>query len=764
MMKAITVVVLVFIGMLAGNFGAETCFAEETLNQEQTPGTQAVTPVANPQKAYPKIGVALAGGGARGFAHLGALKVLKELGIPIDYIAGTSMGSIVAGLYASGYSVEEMEQIMGQLNWEGFFSDSPPRDLWSYQAKRQSSKYLFGLGFTKDGLSMPQGLTSGQKISTLFSFLTMHVSDVPDFDHLPTPYRAVATDIVTGEEVVLDHGALSDAMRASMAVPGVFTPVEIDGRLLVDGGVVNNFPVDVAFAMGADIVIGIDVSSPLAEKKSLNNPFAILNQMVGLQIVNKTKRQAELADIFIYADLGDYTSASFTKSAEIAALGEKAARAHTAELQALAAKIRATRPGSRFVSAGLIDQLKDLYVEKIQIAGLDLQNRETPFLTYLRKIEGQTLDPMALKSVVERIFSTGAYDSVKFSLTPGTQPNAKILNLDIEEKTGNEPHLLRGGMYYDSRFDSHEADKMVMLLNMTLNDLTGKGSFWTTDLHFVNVDKIQTQYFQPLGKVFFVTPEFYKNDDYQVVYDGQGALGHYNLNDMGFTISLGTMVSRFGMLTAGYNFNEIEAKLTGNDSVLEGLGDYDERLTSLQVSRSIDHLDKFPFPHAGESLDVAYEWASAEFGGDVNFHKLTAQYRHYFPLAVRHTLGLNVRAGSDFDSELRPYAEFTLGGRDTFVGYKSDEIRGRNLGVFGVEYDYQLLKLPAPVGGNLYATLIGNVGNVWRDRKDVQDRLDLRYGGSFGLGLDSFLGRVSADIAFGDEGRRIFYLNIGYKF
>ena len=713
------------------------------------------------QEVYPKVGLVLSGGGARGFAHIGAIKVLEELGMPIDYIVGTSMGSIVGGLYASGYSAQELAQIIQDVDWEDIFSDTPPRNLWSYQKKRASSRYILGVDFDlKKGFVVPQGLTSGQKISNLMAFLTLPISDIENFDDFPIPYRAVAADIVTGEEVILDQGSLPEAMRASMAVPGVFTPVKLQGHLLVDGGIVNNLPVDVAKQMGADVIIAIDISSPLKGQEELGNPISILSQMVGLQMLKITEAQQKMADVLIVPDLGKYSSASFGNSQEISTLGELYTRMKIDELQALLDRIRETRPASRAVPGSVIQDLENIYIEDIQIEG-NTQYNESILLKQLEEQVGTTLKPDLLEERITEIFSTGDYETVKFTLTPGEE-QGKILKLQLEERRKNL-HQLRFGMNYESRFDDAESDKMIFLVNGTLNNLTGSGSYWSNDLQFVNVTKFDSEYFQPLGKGFFIAPRLYDYDDYQVIYEDKESVARYDRSENGVGIRLGTFIKRIGEVSLGFLLEDFDVSpSTAVDP--EFFQDYNETLTSLTFRSRVDHLDTFPFPHSGTLLNVDYQLALEELGGDAHFHRLSLDYWKYFALSARNTLGLRFQAGTDFDSEIREYKYFVLGGNDSFAGYKVEELRGAHLGSLNVEYRYRLYELPSTVGGGIFITANGNIGNAWETLDELEDDLSLEYGGSLGIGVDTILGPIRADFALGNGGRRIVYLNIGYKF
>ncbi len=712
-----------------------------------------------PVEIYPKVGLVLSGGGARGFAHIGALKVLEEIGMPIDYIVGTSMGSIVGGLYAIGYSADEIEKLVHEVDWEELFSDTPPRNLWSYQKKRASAKYILEVGFNWDGFVVPKGLTAGQKISNLMAFLTLRASDIEHFDDFPIPYRAVATDIVTGEEIVLDHGSLPEAMRASMAVPGVFTPVTIDEHLLVDGGVVKNLPVDVVKKMGADLVIAIDVSSPLKSQEKLGNPLSILNQMIGLQILRSTEEQRKLADFVIITDLGEYSATSFGNGPEIIALGEKSTRAKVDELQNLLQKIRETRPSSRVLPSKVVQDVEDIYIEDIVVEG-NTTSDEQILIKQLERHKEKHLDPELLEQEITEIFSTGRYETVKFALAPGIK-NGKILKLQLQEREQGS-HLIRFGMNYESRFDDAEEDKMVLLVNATLKNLTGPGSYWSTDLQFVNVIKVESEYFQLLGKGFFVAPIAYISDDFQIIYRDKESIAQYDKDELGLGLRLGTFIQRIGEVSIGYLLEDVDVFST--TALGEEFPDFHETITSFTARSRLDLLDTFPFPTSGRMLNIDYQMASKDLGGEVDFHKLSAEYWGYFTLGERHTFGLRLQAGTSFQSELRPYNSFSLGGRDSFVGYKVEEELGSYLGVATLEYRYRFYQLPSAVGGGIFAIATGNVGNIWDTVEEITEDFSVRYGGSLGIGVDTILGPVQADFAIGDGGRRTIYLNIGYKF
>src|SRR5277367_6713825 len=296
-------------------------------------------PVPAAANVRPRICLVLSGGGARGMAHIGVLKVLEELKIPVDCIAGTSVGAIVGGLYASGMTALEIDSTIRSLDWQEAFRDAPPRRDLAFRRKQDDRNFLvrLPLGLKHGRILLPKGLIQGQKLQETLRQLTLPFSNTTNFDLLPTPFRAVATDLETGNAVLMDKGDLAIAMRASMSAPGVFAPVEVDGRLLVDGGLAENLPINVARAMHADVLIVSDVSFPLQGRSALDSALSISNQMLAILVRKDSDRQrATLGpqDILIEPNLGSATATDFTVPANVIAGGENAARDAVSKLSA----------------------------------------------------------------------------------------------------------------------------------------------------------------------------------------------------------------------------------------------------------------------------------------------------------------------------------------------------------------------------------------------------------------------------------------------
>jgi NTE family protein len=315
------------------------------------------TPVVPASKSMPKLGLALAGGGAKAAASIGVLKVLAKEGIPVSFIAGTSMGAGVGGLLAAGYSPDEIERIFLANNWNNIFTDTPPRAVMTQQQKSEGSRHLLEFTVRHGGFTTPSGLSAGQKLASLLAVKTIAASFEADFDFdkLKVPFRAIAADIETGDTVVISRGLLHEAMRASAAIPLVFQPVEIQGRLLADGGLVNNLPVDVVRSLGADVVIAVDASARLEQRERLTSLFEIMSQSISIQVRRETERQASLADLVITPDTAEYSLADFPSMSDIIRRGEEAARAALPRIrEVLQAKTTPPRGEERFRITSLV--------------------------------------------------------------------------------------------------------------------------------------------------------------------------------------------------------------------------------------------------------------------------------------------------------------------------------------------------------------------------------------------------------------------------
>jgi NTE family protein len=736
-----TIILIVFLFYSAGE---KVSAAEHSENRDTQPAGR------------PKVCLVLSGGGARGAAHIGVIEVLEEMHIPIDCITGTSMGSIVGGLYASGMSTREITKSLNTIDWEDAFNDNIPREDRSFRRKRDDDLYLIKhkAGIGDDGkIKLPTGFLQGQKIDLIFKELVLPVSDIKNFDHLRIPFRAVATDIATGQAVVLDSGDLAKSMRASMSVPSIFAPVEMNGRLLVDGGVSNNLPVDVARDMGADIVIAVDISTPLKKKEKLTSAVSITGQLTGILTRRNTEEQiAALSgrDILIVPDLGDITSADFTESEKAVPKGRAAAEQHREQLAGLAiaqadyANLVRSIP-ERTTTPPLIDFVK-----------LDNKSRvsDAVIMARLHVKTGEPLDVKALDHDIGIIYGLELFANVDYEVV---QEDGRTGLLVHARERAWGPNYLQLGLELGDNFKGESSYNLGAAYTRTaINRLNGE---WRTALQIGESTVIATEIFQPLdvGSRYFIHPRlFYRNGNYNLFSPDGDILAQYRVSRYGIDISGGREFGAWGEARLGYRryAGEVEARI-GTPTQPEGSYNSGELYGRL----SVDKLDDVNFPTAGYVGRLEYLWSDTVLGADTDFDQVL------FNGGYAYTWNRNtLLAGASFyvtpDDDAPVQNLFRLGGLFKLSGYQVNELSGQQLGLLKVIYmrrvgDFNLV--PMYLGGSLEA------GNTWQDTDDIEFN-NLIGAGSLFIGLDTFLGPIYIAYGVAENSHNSFYLYLGKIF
>ena len=443
----------------------------------------------------PKIGLALAGGGARGAAHIGILKRLEELRIPVDYIAGTSFGAIVGGLYAAGKSPEELEQIINEVNWNAVFRDKPPREQLSPRRKVEDNMFLVDkLPGIKDGkLKLPTGVIQGQAFYTLIKDLTRNTSSIKNFNNFSPPFRAVATDLETGDAVVIDHGDLATAIRASMSVPAIFAPVEIDGRLLVDGGLANNLPVNVVSDMGAYIVIAVDIGSPFVTREQLDNVLAVAYQLTNFLTRSNTQQQLDSLtdkDILLVPDLQNVESADFENTDKAIDNGYKNALLNSEKLLDLSISEQ-DYAGYQLYRSGSI-------APKIVVEFVDIETGEDISESLLRKKISQPLNQLLdvdlMNESLGNINGLGYFETVFYDVTERDGMNG--VTITAKPRSWGPKYLQLGARYSNNLAGD---DGLDLRIGYLIAPRGPDGSELSTNLSLGELTGLNTEYFRPLS-------------------------------------------------------------------------------------------------------------------------------------------------------------------------------------------------------------------------------------------------------------------------
>jgi NTE family protein len=705
--------------------------------------------------ARPRVCLVLSGGGARGAAHVGVLKALEDLHVPVDCIVGTSMGSIVGAAYASGATVQEMEGILSQLSTRLLFKDLPPREERAVRLKRDDAKNLAAaeVGLGGNGLSLPKGLVSGVQLEAVLRQLSK-VRGFRQFDQLPIPFRAVATDLVSGKAVVLKEGELAGAMRASMSVPGAIEPVRIADRLLVDGGLTNNLPVDVARAMGADVVIAVNLGTPLLRADQLNSVLGVTAQMVS--ILTEQNVQASLAslkptDILVVPHLDDFSASDFDHLADVVPAGEAATRAVADLLAPYAlspeayARWNLKRQSAPPMEAFVPDEIRfnPLTWVDPQIARAEMRTRE-----------GEPVDQKVLDRDMQRLFGTGDFEHVSYSLLE--EPGKRVLAVDAAEKSWG-PNYLRAGLGLSSDFKGDAYWNLLANYRMTwLNSL---GAEWRTDAQLGRTSQLATEFYQPLqrGPGFFVAPRAVIGRRSVDVYQGDRRLAIFDINETSLELAAGAQLTRYGETRLGVQYTRHRSAVDTGPPVLDA-NRVDTTSSGVTLRMLVDQVDNLNFPRSGYGGTLDVLAARQSLGGDDNFTRVEASgiYVHSFG---DHTFQVGGKVGRRFGGEALPPSQmFQWGGLMHLSGLPTGALIGEDLSFARLVY-YNRLKKWSLLDG-VYAGASLEVGRMSHSLLPGND-LGTIYSASLVLGVDTPLGPLYLGYGHANKGYGSFYVFLG---
>jgi NTE family protein len=705
----------------------------------------------------PKIGLALSGGGARGAAHVGVVKVLEKMGIPVDYVAGTSMGAVVGGLYAMGMSPEEIEATIEEIDWTAIFQDEPQRQDRRIHRKLDDNDYLMsarpGVNEEKREVNLVPALIQGHRLDLALRRYTLPARSIQDFDDLKIPFRAVATDAVTGEAVILGGGDLATSIRASMAVPAAFAPVEIGDQLLIDGGLAMNLPISVVRDMGADIIIAVDVGGPRRDREEINNVLQMLDQVMSLVTWRNTQEQiAELQgrDVLITPPLErEVTAADFNKMLEAIAIGERGAQEQEVALAGLEI------PAARYAA----------YLDRQRLAGkpmpivdrVRVENRsrlaDAVITDRLDVPLGEPLDPDALEAQIDRIFDQDNFESVHYRLEETPDDKTELV-ISANEKSwgtsslqaGIELSSASGG---DSRFNVGAAYTMA-----PVNALNAE---WRTFLQAGEEPGLVTELYQPLDPLerWYVEATAGYFTESLTLFEpdkSDNPSAKYLISRLGGSLEGGRNFGNWGRLGLKYARYAGDADLRYGDPGMRGYG-FDEG--TLGLTFHLDTLDSANFPRRGWigtafALTSRTEIGASENYDQAGFNLLKAQSWG------KNTLLTGVRLAGSFGGQEPDQAFYRLGGFLNLSGFNQDELSGGNLGLARIIYMRNLTTglVNTYAGGSLEA------GNVWEQRSEITGD-NLRFGSSLFLGADTFIGPIYLGYGYADGGFGALYLMLG---
>jgi NTE family protein len=699
----------------------------------------------------PRVGLALSGGGARGAAHIGVLKALEREGVPIDCIAGTSFGALVGGLYALGYSPDEIEQILNRQDWNNIFSNEPERRL-SPLTENKDYRYLGQLHFQGISPELPTGLYSGQKMIEVLNELTVlrMLPSNDDFDRLPIPFRAVATDLITGKPYIFSHGQMAAALRASMGIPMVFTPVAKDNMLLVDGGLSDNIPADVVRGMGADIVIAIDATEPLLQKKEIQSLVDVLDQSISLLMKSNAERSRPLADITLTPDLKGFYSNDFTRIPEIIDRGEKEGANRIEGLRKLLAGVPRRPKASPPVPEGkpVIDSVSFEGTKKVDPRQLKKE---------VQCAAGKEVDPDAVRGDLRRLYATRLFNSVDCRLDKVAKDRYNL----VYELKESPLQTVGASLRYDRDY------KFVALAEATSRQLFGTPSSATISAQFGGLENYSaTLRYIPLSLPFlYLEPKVQLTHRERLDFQDGQELTKYTDKRMGGQLALGgTLLKR---LEVDVSYRDEVVTISGGAAPNRLDGSI--RLAGLTARAYRDTLDAQDFPSTGYNLRLQADKRSEWLGGDVGYSKYQADFDRYFSLTPVSTF--HVRASAGFSNGDLPFFEqfylggysFSEGGSRRVVGFDRDELAGRQMALLGFSYRRQIFSHPLSFTKRGFVTVLLNSVAI-SGRTTSPYEFAFANGAGIGLGFDTRLGPVRLVGAWGEGGRTKFYLSFGPGF
>jgi NTE family protein len=709
----------------------------------------------------PKVGLVLSGGGAKGFAHIGVLKVLEEAGVKIDYIGGTSMGAVIGGLYASGYNATQIDSIFQATNFNELINDFIPRSSKNFYEKRNDELYALVLPFTKFKVGIPEALSKGMYNFNLLSRLTRNVRHIRDFNKLPIPFLCIATDIETGEQVVLDKGNLAQAIIASAAFPSLFSPVEINGRLLVDGGVTNNYPIDEVRKLGADIIIGVDVQDDLLTRKSLKDATRILVQITNLHSIEKMKKNIEQTDIYVKPDIKDYGVISFDKGKEIIKKGEDATFAVYEKV-----KLLADQQGP-YVKPKMAVERDSIHLNEINCNDLDNFTRDY-ILGKLRFKPDAKVDYDQLERGINNINATGNFSVIDYTL----ESNNGGDNLNLELKENPTKSYLKFGLHYDGLF------KSGVLVN-----LTRKKTLFKNDIASLDI---------VLGDNFRYNFDYYIENGYNLSF---GFKSHYNqfnrnvareISNLDFnTIGVNSINVDFSDLTSQayfqslfvqkfligggveYKYLKINSETLGNSNPVIDKSSY----FSLFGYMKFDSFDNKDFPKRG--------WY---FSGDIQSFLFSSDYTKEFEpfniakgdfgvaatLFKHATIKIQTEAGFSFGNDSVNFFNFVLGGYGFkplnnfrhFYGYDFLSVAANSYIKSTGTLDYEIFK-------NNHLNFAANFANIGDNIFESVEWISIpKYSGyAIGYGMETVIGPIEIKHSWSPQNSKGYtWFSVGFMF
>jgi NTE family protein len=717
------------------------------------PSTAAASAAQERPKVRPRIGVALEGGGALGLAHIGVLEWFEEHHIPLDYVAGTSMGGLVGGFYATGMSPKELKKLIAEVDWNEVLGDATPYEDLSFRRKEDQRAYpnAFILGL-RNGLSLPAGLNSGHQIGLLIDRITLPYYKLESFGMLPTPFRCVATDIVSGKEVVFEQGSLAEALRSTMSIPGAFAPVVDKDRVLVDGGLVNNLPTDVVKQMGADIVIAVHLDTKPVEAADIKSLFTVLQQSVRVVVAESEVRGLARADAVVSVPLSGYNSTDYKRRDAIIQKGYETAGEKSQLLEKFALS---DSEWQAFVQDRETRKKTLAPVPQfIKVQGADTAQQTENIEHFLAPLAGKPLDTDKLDRALTRLTGVGRYDTVGYRIME--RDGQQGLMILVSEKNYAPPTIQPA---FEVDGSASEEVGFTMGARLTFLDVAGFRSEWRTDILFGNTYGLDSELYRPFTPVskWFIAPLGTASTQVFKIYDKGNPVADYKLGQAGIGMDVGYGFNRYSELRFGYEVGYLDANLRLGTPTFNSVNG---RTGAAKLHFVFDHTNSPVIPRSGVRTETTFRWFDASPGAANAFPSLQTKTEYFQPVSELGSVFVDGEGGSTFGFDNTGIPQFFLGGPLTLSAYGLNELQGDQYYLFRAGYLHDLWILPPLVGKRVF--VIGS----YEFAKMYGDPNESKFPNDFAAGLlaETVIGPLFVGASVGDTGHRKWFFQLGRVF
>jgi len=734
--------------MCLGSLSVAALFAVSLI----VPAAGSQQPVVTPP-SRPKVALVFEGGGALGFAHIGVLEWIEAHHIPVDYVAGTSMGGLVGGLYASGMSPQEITNFVGGINWQAVLSGQLPFQALNYRRKEDKLAFPNRLEFgLKHGFSLPNGLNSGSAVGLLLDEKMLPYYDLKSFDDLPIPFRCVATDMTTGKEHVFNDGSLAQAMRATMSIPGVFAPVEHGTQVYSDGGAVNNLPVSVARSMGADIVIAVYLDTGPFNPKSLSSLVGVAGRNVEIMVSANELQSMKDANILLKADVSKFTSGDFEKSAEIIPQGVKVAQDHAAELEKYSVSDAEWQAYLTLRNARRRTQLPEpRFVDVYGLHGAQQAQIANAFTQYINK----PIDTQKIEDTITDLQGTGIYSSISYNLIDKDEQTGLLVRPRLKEYG---PPFLNVGV----TLSSNNANDIQLGLGgrATFFGMAGPGSELRLNASVGQVAGVSGELYKPLvkGKRLFVAPRAYYAHTVSAFFSGSQQLAEYTEKRNGFGVDLGYQFSSRAELRVGEDYQWYGETLRIGTPIEQAFN-----ITPFVSNVRFQYLgqDSVQVPTRGTEFRTQYNYLTQRPNGSGGFSQWDSTIAHFIPVGDRGIIFGTGAGGTSFGATGLGLAGFSLGGPLRLSAYDRGELLGNDYFLAQTGYLHRLLRLNPVIGDAVYAAGFYEIGKVWGGAPGTPTLPNDVAGGVI---IKTLIGPIYGGASIGDSDHRTWFLGLGRIF